>query len=225
MPPDPIILAISLLLAGSALIAALVVAVKALRLSREGAGQHHFERLQNSLAGLTSRLGALEQRASEVFGKDASPPAQDRILLFLQALERWRKIVPGGSVLPVGSGVRELESVRGSNSSALSFGEEPIDVDQLFFEIVKTVVSNSDNTLDKRRKNREMQTALRELVSRAGLQLLEPAPDDPVDPEFHFVINTVRGNGRNQNTIEDVLSRGLTRSGRIAQKAEVVSRF
>jgi len=47
-----------------------------------------------------------------------------------------------------------------------------------------------------------MQTALRELVSRAGLQLLEPAPDDPVDPEFHFVINTVRGNGRTRTQLK-----------------------
>jgi len=50
MPQDPIVLAISLLLAGSALIAALVVAVKALRLSRGVPDNITFERLQTPLA-------------------------------------------------------------------------------------------------------------------------------------------------------------------------------
>lgn len=164
----------------------------------------------------------MERRAA---AKDSTGAEKDRILAFLEALDRWRKIVPGGTALPVGSEIRELEAARGSIRFMQSFGEAQIDVDALFFEIAKTAVSNSDNTLDKSRKNRALQSALQELVTKAGLKLLEPEPDDQVNPEFHFVVRTIRGNGRNGKTIESVVSRGLTRAGRVLKTAEVISRY
>ncbi|WP_058187905.1 chitobiase/beta-hexosaminidase C-terminal domain-containing protein [Terracidiphilus gabretensis] len=132
--------------------------------------------------------------------KPANPTA-----VFLDALKRCKA---AGLVLPeqVNIWAKELEDAAQIRSRRLS---------ELFNEnsahILEALIQVADNRFDKNRQNSSLQSALKEMVSLAGLKFIEPKEGARLDDLRHTSLRSIHEAGREDGTIASVTIRGLMR--------------
>lgn len=214
---------ISALLALLVLALAIVVFEKALRLERNPRLNEQIVRLRKSLASIEDTLARLKTQVGAPQTSRLQRPIEIRIAQFKQAFEAWYNKPGAQYIARITDLIRELSGLyERAQDPDQPFGNTQ---EQEFYctaeAIVKFVLRTTDLNIDQQAKNQRLQQLVEELVSRAGLELIDPPKGASFDRFLHDEQDIDHQSHSGKATIKEVIVRGLSRGNTVLMRAVV----